>query len=209
MPKVQKYGTFNDKEGKYCFDGRWYKPRWMANGVRNRNWVSIYSTVIEGYNATKPEPDNWPKSILVLCNVPGIMLWDQLKQSYSGIYAQSQLHYFDASIPAGQVPDWALPWQQSGFLLMHEYGGGKVAWLREGDFENDIYIFMEDTDAPEENNEPLASENPGSDLPPVYGSANVGSLLPMNSKIFIEWNTINSRPVPVKITVVPITQYSN
>lgn len=155
-----KYGKFYDKQGIYEFDGRYYKPRWLANGVRNRNWLSIYNICIEGYDAPKPEPANWPKAILVMCNLPSIPLWDELSKSYAGLYAQSQLHYYDATIAAGKVPDWAIPWYQEGYLLMHEYEGGKVVWLREGNFDNDIYMFMVDSDAPvdEPEEEPADTE---------------------------------------------------
>lgn len=144
------YGTFDSNSGKYCFNGKWYQPRWYANAIKNRNWVDIYNICIEGYDTPIGKNlANWPKAVLVCCNLAGSLnLWDQIAKSYPGLYAQSQLHYYDASVPAGHVPDWALPWQQSGYLLIHEYEPGKVVWMREGNFEEDIYIFMVDTDAP-------------------------------------------------------------
>ncbi len=207
---VQKYGTFDSGTGKYCFDGKWYQPRWMANGIKNRDWVSIRNTCIEGYDSKVGNSlGSWPKTILVLCNLGGTLnLWDQIAKSYPGLYAQSQLHYYDASIPAGQVPDWALAWIQSGYLLMHEYERGKVAWLRKGTFENDIYIFMTDTDAPSEETSNDTSDDTSDDTSSASGSdtstTSLSGLFPMNSTTTITGSILSKGDDPVVITVKPL-----
>ncbi len=202
------YGTFNDKEGKYCFNGKWYKPRWMANGIRNRNWVDIYNICIQGYDTPVGSSlAHWPKAVLVICNITGLKLWDQLAASYEGIYAQSQLHYYDASIPAGQMPIWANAWKSSGNLLIHEYKAGKVAWLREGDFENDIYIFMEDCDPPSEDTDSSTGSIGGDTsggTPTSTTSVVSGGLFPPNSKTSIKWELVEGKVVPTEITVKAI-----
>jgi len=152
-------GTFDSKTGIYCFNDNYMQPKWYANSLRNSNIAQIYSLCIDGYDNGTPK--NWPKTILVTYEPK----WNEIKKHYPGLYAQSQLQYYDASIPAGQVPAWAVPWEQSGFLLMHEYAPGKVAWLRDGDFEgNDKYIFFNPCDAPE------PPDNPGTgDIPVTSG----------------------------------------
>lgn len=138
-------GTFDSTTGVYCFNGNYMKPKYYANSLRNSNIAQIYSECINGYDNGTPK--KWPKTILVTYEPK----WNEIKKHYPGLYAQSQLHYYDADIPAGQVPAWAVSWEQSGFLLMHEFAPGKVAWLRdEASFEsNDKYIFFDPCDAPD------------------------------------------------------------
>lgn len=203
------YGDFNSKENKYCFDGRWYTPRWSANGIQNRDWVSIYNTCIRGYDSPVGNSlANWPKAVLVMCNFGSkYLLWDQLSKSYPGLYAQSQLHYYDASIPAGQVPIWANAWKASGNLLIHEYKAGKVVWLREGDFENDIYVFMEDCDPPAETSDTgtTPSDTGDTTTPTPTVTTVSGGLFPLNSKTSIKWENVEGKVLPTEITVLPVS----
>jgi len=168
------YGTFDSKTGIYAFNTPsrgWmhFKPRWYANCSQVRDWLKIYNKCIEGYD-TAPAG---AKTVLVLANIqPNLMLWDSLKQHYEGIYDQSQLHYVDYSIAAGQMPDWASVWKSTGHLLIHEFESGKIAWVRPGDFMNDVYQFFVDSAAP-------AQDETGEEEPDevVYPETSTGLLL--------------------------------
>ena len=134
-------GTYDSKNGIYEFNGKYYKPRWSANSLREPDVLKIYNTCIAGLNDVQ-----WPRTIFVAYQPS----WEKIQVHYPGLYAQSQLHYY-YNAAMGHVPDWAIPWQQSGFLLMHEYEAGKVAWMRPEDkSENDIYIFFVDSSKPED-----------------------------------------------------------
>jgi len=137
-----KTGTFNDKLGIYQFDGKWYKPRYYANSLREGDVLKLYNTCIAGLDASQ-----WPHTVFVTYEPK----WNQIKEHYPGLYAQSQLHYYWPGAMA-LAPAWAAPWEQSGFLLIHEYEAGKVAWMRdESKFANEIYMFMVDSAPPEED----------------------------------------------------------
>jgi len=140
-----KLGKYYSKEGIYEFDGKHYKPKWMANQLKIQI-PEVYTKCIAGFDGGDT---GLAQTTLVTCNISGLMKWDELKAHYPGIYAQSQLHAYAPGV-AGQLPAWTNPWQQLNNLLIHEYAASKVAWVRPGDFTNDIYIFMVDCAAPEE-----------------------------------------------------------
>ena len=140
-------GTYDNKTGIYTFNGRPYIPKWSANTSREGDIEKIYNTCIEGYDS-EPMP-KWPKTVLLTYNLPGRMKWNEIKAHHSGLYAQSQLHYYHPA-SMGVIPDWAIPWKQEEHLLIHEYADGKVAWMRPDDkFDNDIYIFMKGAELPQ------------------------------------------------------------
>jgi len=140
-------GTFDSTTGIYKIEDRHFKPIWYANSLREPNVKTIYNTCIAGYNSSHSELPNWPKSVFVTY----APRWNKIKIHYAGLYSQSQLHFFDPSVSIGSFPAWALPWSQNAFVLIHEYAPGQIAWLRdESKFDNDVYIFFEDSPPPED-----------------------------------------------------------
>jgi len=148
-------GKYYSNEYIYEFNGKHYKPRWIANQLKMQI-PEVYTVCIDGFDHGNV---GLAQTILVTCNVPGIMKWDELKVHYPGIYAQSQLHAYAPGV-AGQLPAWTNPWQQSNNLLIHEYVAGQVAWVRPGDFANDIYAFMVDSAPPKEAPVPVPLPDP-------------------------------------------------
>jgi len=156
-----KLGKYYSDEGIYEFDGKHYKPRWFANQLKI-GIPEVYTMCIAGFDGGST---GLAQTILVTCNIPGMMKCDELRKHYDGIYAQSQLHAYAPGV-AGQLPAWTNPWQQLNNLLIHEYAGGKIAWVRPGDFANDIYMFMVDCAAPEETPVPVPLPDPIPDTIP-------------------------------------------
>jgi hypothetical protein len=156
-------GTFNSTHGIYEFKGRHFIAKWYANSIRNTNINEIYNIVCAGYDS-KPNPQ-WQKSVLVTYR----QRWEEIKKHYEGIYAMAQLHYYDESSNIGGTPFWAMPFQQSGGALIHEYAPGKVAWLRdENKFDNDVYLFF--LDSPPTPDQETGSGSPGTDKPDIFYS---------------------------------------
>ena len=141
------YGTFDSKTGVYGFNvnGRWdyFKPHYYANALTNSNVLDIYNICMRGMDEMKK---NFPNAILVT----GEKRWKEaIQPHYEGLYAQSQLHYYDDKVAAGQVPNWVLPWDQSAYRFIHEYSPGKIVLVRPmANYANDILMFFEPTDKP-------------------------------------------------------------
>jgi len=141
------YGTFDSKTGVYGFEygGKWayYKAHFYANSITNSDVVSIYNICIQGVDTMQK---GFPNAVFVTWKDR----WEKaIKPHYEGLYAQSHLHYYDASIAAGKVPTWALAWEQSAYLLIHEYAPGKIVWMRPEDkFANDVLMFFYPADKP-------------------------------------------------------------
>ncbi len=149
-----KLGIWRGDVGKYCFDGKWYKPRWLCHSGK----MSIPEMKViaeEAYSSgTK-----YQKAILVA----GQSQWEKISSAgFSSWCGLVQLHMVDYSQePIGSCADWAKDFQAYAGLLIHEYeaadenGEGKVAFL--ADFSK-IYTFMVDTSAPEDYQQPEATE---------------------------------------------------
>jgi hypothetical protein len=172
-------GTYDSTNGIYEFNGKYYKPRWYANSLREPDVLKIYNTCIAGLNDAQ-----WPRTIFVAYQNS----WEKIQAHYPGLYAQSQLHYY-YNAAMGHVPDWAIPWQQSGYLLMHEYEAGKIAWMRPEDkFENDIYIFFVDSSKPEDL--PEDETETGGEIP---GGVLEGFILPTRYNIMGKFNIFTGK----------------
>ena len=140
------YGTFDSSKGVYGFEvnGRWdyFKPHYYANAMRH-GVLDIYNTCIRGVDEMQK---GFPNGIFVTDK----KRWEErVAPHYPGLYAQSQLHYYDASVQAGAVPNWVLPWEQSAYRFIHEYSPGKIVLVRPmANYANDILMFFEPTDKP-------------------------------------------------------------
>jgi len=159
-------GTYDSKTGIYTFNGHSYKPKWLANQLKIQI-PEVYTMCIDGFDHGDV---GLAQTVLITCNIPGMMKCDELRQHYPGIYAQSQLHAYAPGV-AGQLPAWTNPWQQENNLLIHEYAGGKVAWVRPGNFDNDVYMFMVDSAPPPEVIPPVVI--PPDVIPTVAGDYHV------------------------------------
>lgn len=154
------FGKFDSTTGVYTFKERIFTPAFYANSIREANIKTLYNKCIEGFDSSRSNTPNWPKAVFVTY----LPRWNEIKKSYEGLYAQSQLHYYDPNIPVGSIPSWALPWAQSGFALIHEYAPGEIAWLRdEANFDNEVYVFFDDYVEPAET----PGSTPGTTPAPV------------------------------------------
>lgn len=134
-------GTFDSNSGKYCFNNKWYKPRWYANALRS-TIPECKLICEEAYSAT---PAKQTKSVLVV----GKAKWQEIVSGGFGSWVGlTKFHYYDSTLSSiGATPSWLADAASYDNLLIHEYIAGKVAFLKDWELNN-IYQYFVDTTAP-------------------------------------------------------------
>lgn len=180
------YGTFDSRSGVYGFEVngrmRYYKPLFYANNMRHAV-LDIYNTLMRGVDGGSNP--GWPNGIFVTNE----SRWrDRIEPHYPGLYAQSQLHYYDDRVTAGQVPNWVLPWEQSGFRFIHEYSPGRIVLVRPMvNYDNDILMFFEPADEPDQNDSTVNVPDsiPGGNMTtPVVSLPSIPSEININVHVY-------------------------
>lgn len=145
-------GKFYSSEGKYEFNGRWYKPRWFANLAKIR--IDEAKPILEAGHAGGVAKR--PQAICLITQA----LWEKIKTAGFGSWSGLTMwHYYDNTTNAGVIPNWMIEPNGYGGALIHEYADGKVCFLKEWT-ENNIYTYFLDT-TPVTISEPINSGNTG------------------------------------------------